>query len=164
MREAHGNLWEIRCDLRVVTTNGDVNALNQAVMGRGCAREAKAKVPGIERHFARMLRAHGNRVMRLAETHPDGTVTLGLFSKDRTGTVLASFPVKHHWKDEADPALIARSARQLVALADRFGYERVALPRPGSGNGRLSWGDDVRPIIAEVLDDRFTVVTFPPRA
>ncbi len=151
MREAHGNLWEIRCDLRVVTTNGDVNARNRAVMGRGCAREAKERFPGLEYHFALLLRAHGNRVMRLLKPCPANG-----------GAALASFPVKYHWREEADLELISRSARQLVALADTFGYARVALPRPGSGNGRLSW-EDVRPILAEILDDRFTVVTFPPR-
>ena len=117
-------------------------------MGRGCAREAKAKVPGIERHFVKLLRAHGNRVMRLAR--------LG------DGSVLASFPVKHHWHEEADPRLIRRSAHQLVDLADKWGYSRLLIPRPGCGNGSLSW-EDVRPIIEPILDDRFSVVTFPRR-
>ncbi|MDQ3316859.1 MAG: ADP-ribose-binding protein, partial [Actinomycetota bacterium] len=125
MVEIFGNLWELPCDLRVITTNPDVNRAGEAVMGRGCAREAKAKVPGIERHFAKLLGAHGNRVMRLAR--------LG------DGSVLASFPVKHHWHEEADPELIQRSARQLVALADKFGYRELLIPRPGCGNGSLSW-------------------------
>lgn len=161
MREIFGNLWDALCDLRVVTTNGDVNRHKRAVMGRGCAKEAAERFPGLAYHFAKLLEKHGNRVMRLAETHPDGSTTLGLFSKDRSGTVTCSFPVKHHWKDEADPELIARSARQLVALADAFGYGRVVLARPGCGNGRLSW-EDVRPALAEVLDDRFSVITFAP--
>ncbi len=78
-------------------------------------------------------------------------------TKPRKGAALASFPVKRHWHEAADPELIRSSARQLVALADKFGYERVVLPRPGCGNGRLSW-EGIRPILAGILDDRFTVV------
>jgi hypothetical protein len=146
VKEIEGNLWDVAADLRAITTNPIVNRRDEAVMGRGCAREAKSKVPGIERHFARLLRAHGNRVM--------------LLSRLRDGSRLASFPVKHHWKEEADPRLIRRSAQQLVALADKFGYERVVIPRPGCGNGRLSW-EEVGPVLAGILDDRFSVVTFP---
>ncbi len=150
MREIRADLWTVEADLRVISTNPIVNARGQAVMGRGCALQAKRRVPGLEYRFARMLERHGNRVMRLAAL-PDGSH-------------LASFPVKTHWKEEAKPALIERSARQLVAIVDKFAlrYERVFLPRPGCGNGRLSW-EEVRPVLAEILDDRFTVVTFPER-
>jgi len=55
--------------------------------------------------------------------------------------------------------LIRQSARQLVEMADKFGWGSVVLPRPGCGNGGLDW-DDVRPILEAILDDRFTVVTF----
>ncbi|MDP9438790.1 MAG: hypothetical protein M3P49_08600 [Actinomycetota bacterium] len=73
-----------------------------------------------------------------------------------------AFSWKHHWRERADPELIRRSAGQLVALADKFRYERVVLPRPGVGNGSLRW-EEVRPLLADVLDDRFAVVTFSPR-
>lgn len=149
MREIFGNLWEAECDLRVITTNPMINAKGQAVMGRGCALEAKKRIPGIEYRFAGLLGEHGNRVMRL-ERHGGADA----------GADLASFPVKHHWREKADPDLIRRSALQLVALADKFGYETVLLPRPGCGNGNLSFSD-VRPLLADVLDERFSVITFP---
>lgn len=146
MKEARMNLWKTEADLRVITTNPVVDQHGAAVMGRGCAREAKERITGLEYHFARLLRRHGNRVMRL--------------TKPAKGAALASFPVKHHWREAADPELIVRSARQLVALADKFGYSRIVLARPGCGNGSLRW-EDVRPLLADVLDDRFSVVTFP---
>ncbi len=149
MKETTGNLWEAEADLRVITTNPIVRTSDgAAVMGRGCAREAKERITGLEYHFGKLLKEHGNRVMRL--TNP------------KKGAALASFPVKNHWKEAAVPALIECSARQLVELADKFGYEKIVLPRPGSGNGKLSW-EDVRPLLADVLDDRFTVITFPER-
>ena len=145
MREAEGNLWEVSCDLRVITTNGAVRSDGAAIMGRGCALEAKQRFPGIDLKLGRLLREHGNRVMRLTQLSD--------------GSVLGSFPVKHHWKEEADPALIRRSAEQLIALANRFHYTNVLIPRPGCGNGKLSW-EQVRPILSEILDNRFTVITF----
>ena len=145
MKEIQGNLWNVECDLRVLTTNGIVRRDGACVMGRGCAYEAKKRFPGIEFRLGKLLREHGNRVMRL-----------GRYG----GTMICSFPVKHHWRQEADPALIRRSAEQLVAVADKFGHERILIPRPGCGNGKLSWAD-VRPILAEVLDARFSVITFP---
>ena len=148
MKEIYGNLWDIPCDLRVISTNGSINRRGAAVMGRGCAKEATERITGIEYHFGKLLGRHGNRVMRLT-------------SPARRGWALASFPVKHHWHEKADPTLIRRSAHQLVARADKFGYREVLIPRPGSGNGKLSWEDDVKPVLAGILDDRFTVVTFP---
>lgn len=43
-------------------------------------------------------------------------------------------------------------------MADKFGYSEVVLPRPGAGNGGLEW-KDVRPILEEILDDRFTILS-----
>ena len=145
MKEIAANLWEVPADLRVITTNGSIKRDGACVMGRGCAYEAKTRYPGIEHRLGDLIQTHGNRVMRLGRYD---------------GMIVASFPVKHHWREAADPDLIRRSARQLLALADKFGCENVVLPRPGCGNGRLSW-KDIRPILAEVLDSRFTVVTFP---
>ena len=146
MREARMNLWEAEADLRVITTNPIIDRHGAAVMGQGCAREAKERITGLEYHFAKLLRRHGNRVMRM--------------TKPKKGAALASFPVKHHWREAADPDLIVRSAHQLVALADKFGYSQIVLARPGCGNGRLRW-DDIRPLLAGILDDRFTILTFP---
>lgn len=145
MKYINANLWDVEADLKLITTNGAVRRDGACVMGRGCALEAKIRYPGLEYKLGDLIGRHGNRVMRLGRYN---------------GVVLASFPVKHHWREEADPELIARSARQLVALADKFGCERIALPRPGCGNGRLRWAR-VRTILKDILDDRFTIVDFP---
>src|SRR5215212_6156409 len=72
-----------------------------------------------------LLCGHGDRAMR--PTKPIGSAAL------------ASFPVEHHRDEGTGPALIRRSADRLVALATRFGYRRVPIPRPGCGNGSLRW-------------------------
>ena len=149
MKEITANLWEVPADLRVITTNGATRRDGACVMGRGCAYEAKSRYPGIDHRLGDLIKRYGNRVMRL-----------GRYGAGGAGVMIASFPVKHHWRQEADPNLIRCSARQLVALADKFGYENVVLPRPGCGAGRLAWRD-IRPILDEKLDGRFTVATFP---
>jgi len=140
-----GYLKFVRKVSYLVTTNGHIARAGRCVMGCGCAREARDRFPGLDRKLARLLAEHGNRPMRLMRL-PDGSD-------------LASFPVKHHWKERADPDLIEASARLLVEIADRFQYERVFLPRPGCGNGRLPW-PSVRERIEPLLDDRFVILSF----
>ena len=61
------------------------------------------------------------------------------------------------WMSKADLDLISLSAVQLLSLTDSCSWDRVALPRPGCGAGGLEW-DRVRPLLANILDDRFTIV------
>lgn len=144
MREIKGNLWEQSADALVITTNGFVKANGAGVMGRGCALEAKTRFPGIDLQLGSMIRAHGNHV---------GVLVDGITCD------IVSFPVKWHWRDEARLYLIARSAEELVELANERKYGRVVLPRPGCGNGRLSW-DFVKPVVRRILDSRFEVITY----
>ena len=44
-------------------------------------------------------------------------------------------------------------------MADRFQLRGIMVPRPGCGIGSLSY-KDVKPIIEEFFDDRFTIVSF----
>ena len=140
MKQAKGNLWEFPAEVKLITTNGFVKKDGSCVMGRGCALEAKKKFPGIEFRLGKFLQAHGNRCFRLA---PD----------------LATFPTKHNWMEQSDIELIKKSCGEIMAMADKFSWVTIVLPRPGCGNGGLKW-EDVEPIISELLDDRFTVITF----
>ena len=143
MLEASGDLWEQDGGVVVITTNGVVRTDGACVMGRGCARQAKDRWPDLPFYLGRLIRRHGNRVFYL-----------GVWG----GIHIASMPVKSHWREAADVSLIERSAHQLVQIADGFGWSKVWLPRPGCGNGRLSW-DDVRSRLEVILDDRFTAMT-----
>lgn len=153
MKELNGDLWRTPADVRIITTNGTIKKDGRAVMGKGCADQAKNKYPGLDELFGMMLRVYGNRALILQSPPLDA---------------LWSFPVKHNWQDAADLELIARSAAKVAQYADRheelFGIRapRILLPRPGCGNGRLDW-KDVKPVIVDLLDDRFTVVHLAPK-
>lgn len=141
MKEVRGNLWTYPTQIRVITTNGFVKNDGTCVMGRGCAREARDMFPGISNELGRLIRLHGNRPFAF---HSIGVATM---------------PVKHSWWEEADLDLIAKSARQLMDMADKFKWTDVLIPRPGCGNGRLSWSE-VGPVLSDILDDRFSIITF----
>lgn len=139
MNEIKGDLWELPTDAICITTNGYVRKDGKAVMGRGCALEAKELVPGIDRILGRSIMQLGNHVYPLI---------------DYKGRMIYSFPVKHKWWESADMELIKRSCIELNHLIP---FRKVLLPRPGCGNGKLSW-TDVKPLISRWLGDNVWVV------
>ena len=140
MLEAKMDLWDPLWDIRCITTNGYVKSNGACVMGRGVALQAKNKYPGIATDLGRLIKLHGNHVFLL-------------YAYD-----IVSFPVKNNWYEKGDLELIKRSAEELMSLLEVTPeIKQVALPRPGCGNGKLSW-EVVKPKIENILDDRVTIV------
>jgi hypothetical protein len=140
MLEASGNIWDYEADAIVITTNGTTKKDGSAVMGRGVAEQAKESFPGIDRTLGELLEQYGLQV-HLVWQNPN----------------IVAFPVKRDWWEKASLGLIARSALELVELADVMNWTTVIMPRPGCGNGRLRW-QDVSKVLSDILDDRFVVV------
>lgn len=151
-------------DAICITTNGAVKTNGACVMGRGIAQQARDKFPGIDKQLGKLIDEEGNHVH-----------DLGIWN-EATDTHLISFPVKHHWREQADIELIYRSTCELVDWCNRSGqiwraetlgreahlqglWTRILLPQPGCGNGGLDWESDVENVIKPILDDRFIVVT-----
>lgn len=146
MKEVTGNLWDYDADYRVITTNGTVKSNGCAVMGRGCAAEAKERYPGLDKRLGTHLKMFGNKIHLLH----DKNIEAGLWS----------FPVKHNWWERADIKLIKQSAEELASEARACGPDVIfVMPRPGCGNGRLQW-ETVRAAIADILPDNVHVITF----
>ena len=137
------NLWDHTevPTARFITTNGAVRYDGACVMGRGCARQAIERIPGINYTLGRKIKQAGNHVHQLDVYD---------------GAPVYSFPVKHHWKDNADLELITRSAEEAMR---ELTLDRALLPRPGCGNGHLHW-QQVHAVIADLLDDRFYVIDY----
>lgn len=143
MKEDIGNLWTYPADAIVITTNGFVKNNGYAVMGRGCAREAVQKEPHLPYWLGQAISQDGN--------FPFYFPTLKMWT----------MPVKHNWWEPADINLIESSAIDLVRQMEFVGDNPkvIVMPRPGCGNGQLDW-EDVRPVLAEILDDRFVAITY----
>ena len=173
MREITGNLFDYinKAEIICITTNGFTKNNGACVMGRGCAKTATIKYPGIDKILGDKLKENGNIVQGLVI---DGS------------TVITSFPVKpvtekckedksnvvRHmqnkfkpgiwvpgWACIADPAIIEASAIQLLDIVNTYDFKQIILPRPGCGAGELNW-TDIRSLLNKYLDDRFACITF----
>jgi hypothetical protein len=150
--ELEADLWSVEADAVVITTNGTVKANGEAVMGRGCAREAVERFPWLPKELGLRLGDAGNHVFVWRPEEHD------------VGFYIVTFPVKHLWRDGADRRLISQSMDELLRFVwAHEDVKRVVMPRPGCGNGGLSWDgpDGVARILRPHLDERFTVVTQP---
>ena len=136
-----GNIWDMECDIRCITTNGITNASGQAIMGRGVALQAANLYPELKTHLGSSLRSGGNKVYYWPEYD------------------IVTFPTKHHWKQDADLRLIEKSAWELMILVINNSWKRVLLPAPGTLNGKLSWSNEVKPMLEKLqLPDSIVVI------
>jgi hypothetical protein len=169
MNNIKGNLFEQKADAICITTNGFTKANKTAVMGRGCAAEAAKRIPQLPNVLGGLIHRYGNRTMRLGCLNGQTLVSLPV--KPITALCDKSNVVSHMrhrfepgdtvpgWACVACPDIIVESCRQLVAMTNKFGWKTVILPRPGCGAGELDWSD-IEPLLQEVLDHRFSAITF----
>lgn len=140
MQEVTGDLWAyLGKGIVAITTNGAVTRDGRAIFGQGVARQAGERFPHLASELGAAIRRGGNHV------HP-------------LSNGLVSFPVEDSPWSLPDPALIRRSAKELRELAGRMGWPLVVVPRPGCGGGGLTWRE-VAPLLVEVFDERFYVIT-----
>jgi hypothetical protein len=157
MIEHSGDLWDYEVQVVGIPTNGFLRTNGAAVMEGGCALRAQQKFPRFEAGLGELIRQQGNRCFRYAPRTNGGA--------GRQYTFL-TFPVtsgceagRPRFMYDAELAIIERSARQSIELADEFGWESIVLPHPGCGEGRLAWSD-VATVLSKILDDRFTLLSY----
>ncbi|MDD2581123.1 MAG: ADP-ribose-binding protein [Desulfuromonadaceae bacterium] len=141
MHETVGDIWEYAergCRV-VITTNGSLTRDGRGIFGRGVARQAAERFPELANILGKLIAEEGSHVFDL-------------------GHGIVTFPVEETPWSLPDLRIIARSAEELRLLADRSGWERVVVPRPGCGGGGLAW-KDVQPLLAPWFDHRFTVIS-----
>lgn len=163
MIEIHGDLFDPPKDVGAVciTTNGVTRERDgAAVMGRGVALQAMTKWPGIEYTLGRCIEGHGNKTQfPTFESKKQVWLDIPLALRDKVLMPfhLIALPVKHHWRKKADVKLVEESLERLADLAGAV-KGKIALPRPGCGNGGLKWGD-MRPLVERILNtDQFIVM------
>ncbi len=131
----------------VITTNGQVRSDGSAVMGKGQALEATKWFKDIDKRLGVYLRKKGNRVYNM-----------GVYGDNTQEMTVLTFPTKEHWKDKSSLSLIQKSAQELKEAADFYKLSKVYLPLVGCGCGGLDYQTEVRPLLMNILDDRFVVV------
>lgn len=131
-----------------VTTNGMIKKNGQAVMGAGIAKEANTRFHLADK-LADYITRYGNRPF-----------FMGLYKNDTNGNNfnIITFPTKHDWRNDSDLELIRKSAENLVRICDNRDIKRCYLTPVGCANGHLDWESQVKPVIAPILDNRFTIV------
>lgn len=133
MIEEQGNVWlsQKRSDWIVILTNGSVNNKGQAIMGKGIALEAAQRFHNLPAQLGIRLKYDGNTVQCFPE--------YGLFT----------FPTKQEWYEPSNLKLIGRSCTTLVNMVSARGLAgRILIPRPGCGNGKLTW-HQVKPVCTQ---------------
>lgn len=142
MMEVVGDLWLIPATWRGITTNGVTNMFGKAVMGAGCALEAKQRYPELPGQLGRLLLTHKLNVPYLFRHFQ-----------------LLTFPTKNHWREDSRLEIIERSAAWIRNwMADGTIEGTFIMPRPGCGHGNLQWRN-VAPILEQYFtDDRYIIV------
>ena len=145
MLEKKVDLWQFTDGIPAITTNGYIKRNGQAVMGRGCAKEAADRFSGLAQILGFNLVLYANHVLYLHQFGDKGIIT---------------FPVKDTWSEKAKIELIKRSADDLIRMTIPYFEitENIYLPRPGCGNGGLEW-KDVKPEIEKILTDQIVVIS-----
>jgi len=175
MLEQQGDLFGIHCDAVAVTTNGFVKANGECVMGKGCAAEVAKMFPSVPKKVGTNIRLNGNKAYWIM-TSPTGVALMTFPVKPECKFIQVeedlNYVVKHMrhkfkvndvvpgWACVADIEIIKKSAMELKDMADTYTFlNKILIPRAGCGAGELDW-KDVRPVLADILDDRFVAVTF----
>lgn len=120
-----GDMWSVydNAALFCITTNAYVTQFEKLTMGRGIAKQARDRFPGLDERFGANL---VNRQMHLGKYG----IIVDVFTR------ICAFQVKYHWRDKASVELIDYSIEKLL---DFMGDNEFAvhLNFPGIGNGGL---------------------------
>lgn len=147
------DIWDIPfgpMDAIGITTNGMWKSNGHAVMGAGIAKQADERIYSLGKLLGSQLISFGNHCYYF-RGRPD----------IKTGRALnvLTFPTKHDWREKSDIGLIRQSCTEAKVICDRFRVQKVYLTRPGCGLGGLDWETQVKPVISQILDDRFIIVS-----
>lgn len=170
MRIIYGNLWDFvdKVDALCITTNRFVKKDGSAVMGKGCALEAKIKYSGIEYKLGGKI-TQGEKsttiiwkkpIILSFPVKPDELVCKSP-ETDIVSHMRSKFTIGEKipgWACKADLKIIEESAMNLLSITNKEKWNKIILPFPGCGAGELTW-KEVELTINRYLDNRFICIT-----
>lgn len=120
-----GDMWQVfnRTDLFCLTTNSTIKKNGKLVMGKGIALQAKNRLLDIDLYLAQKI-THFSRY---------GLVVINNFKPQLVG----AFQTKTNWQEDSSLTLIWYSVKKLNEYIVAFNPNRVDMPFPGIGNGKL---------------------------
>ena len=150
VRFKFGNMWhEIRCArMFLITTNSYIRKDGCLVMGRGIAKQAAERMPGLPK-------AAGDAVKRWGGGHLSEYGLL--MSQSWPENNLGLFQVKRRYDKPAELYLIQLSARMLAAFMRKNKVPLANLNFPGIGNGRLRQDEVLDILLPELEGSDITV-------
>lgn len=157
-------IYEDGVDAICITTNGHWTTDGDAVMGGGCAGVCADRWPQTCKNLGKFLSESGGKNIPYLIGALDNAGNYleppqDLLDKRAYKCLVFSFPTIADLMEGAKLSLIKNSAKELKALVGRFELKGVICPRMGVGIGGLNW-KNVKPVVEEFLDDRFTIVSF----
>lgn len=118
--------------------NAEVDALVNPVNTRGVA--GKGLALAFKRAFPVQFKCWKDACSR-------GFVRIGRVWCDKAGDQhVVYFPTKDDWRNPSKLEYIRSGLSDLIEVVGIMGFESIAIPALGCGEGGLSW-DDVRPLI-----------------
>ena len=168
MKEIKKDLFECLLDPSVdaicITTNGQYLTNGQACMGGGCAGVCARLWPETSLRLGTLLKYTKQNVPFIigAVDANDNYIepTFDIVKNKKFKALIFSFPTINNLWDGANLDLIVKSATILVEHVNKCGLQNIVSARFGSGIGGLDWHQEVKPLVENILDDRFTIVSF----
>jgi hypothetical protein len=147
--EIQGSFWDYapEYDALVVTLNTIVKNNGALTMGAGIAKQFVKEYPNIPFIFGEMTKEmykYSDEPYPLCTMLDNGKYVIGIHTK-------------LHWKNESPLWLVHRSISSMVSLVNSLNIKKVLMTRPGCGHGGRNWKMEIKPILNELLDERFTV-------
>jgi hypothetical protein len=142
MLECYGDMWSVfhSGNFFCITGNSFLKRNGAVVMGRGIAKVARDKKPGLDLEFGKLI----------AKDYGHLGVYGGVCLNYRPRLYL--FQVKRHFKAPADLDLIRNSVNVLSGYAELYSNLTFHLNYPGIGNGWLDKAD-VAPLLEPLPDN-----------
>lgn len=136
MQITRGNIF----DANVEAIVNPVNCVG--VMGRGLAQQFKTRHP--ENYTAYTQACDACEVQ-------SGKMFIHAHSSLFSPKFIINFPTKQHWRNDSRIEDIDAGLHDLARTIKRHEIQSIAIPSLGCGLGGLSWDNQVRPLIEQVL-------------
>lgn len=165
MKEITGNIFDLMFEPEVdsvcITTNGIISSNGKAVMGAGTAGYLAKLYPEVKSILGKSLSKCGNLpfIIGCIKNTEFFAPSKNILDNKLFSCLVWSFPTKNDFKDKSDLELIKKSAIQMVKHADNLNLKNIIIPAPGCGKntGQLDYTAQVKPVIEDIFDSRFSI-------